>query len=440
MCQGCGNRFYCNSICQKIDWKDNHAKNCFVQISSSPFWNYIYHPLVTRIDKDNVRFDYISYYNLNAVEKQGTNISVSVIDRPWGKPDELNIFGEMTELTHDGKTIPDKSTALVEFHGIMSATLVNGRRNDAVGFLGGTAPKAFVYLIGVDFQDTKNGIFVTLSTAAKKSHIISRSGSLQSYKKAELGEQQKREEWTAEQSQKLLDILEQNDSILLISAGNDPNSIIGNTPESEWMNELVANKRLMRRLLVVGNFRPLAPDKISLDGTFSKIRRLINKYPDPNAKEIDDEIVVRLAKENDILIPHIRATLRKARARYANFEIPFDIHALNQALDKVTEYKHYSNEGAIVSYEAGIMQNHCVFVAGCDIYAMGGYNKLASNDGSSESTPIMAGIFARFIEQHKTPNQSYADMLDMFKKDYTKPMGDAALWGLGGPDIKKMFF
>jgi hypothetical protein len=393
---------------------------------------------VTKIDETNLRFDYITYYKLDQVKEQGNGVTVSVIDRGWGRPDKLNIFGQMKEFTHQGELIDTKAEA--GFHGIMSSTLVNGRRNESVGFLGGTAPESFVSLIRIDFTDTKEGIFIVLTTAAQKGRIVSRSGTLQSFKKQELGEELKLEEWTVEYSHRLFNILEKYDSVLFISAGNDSDSVIGSSKSTAWMNRLVENKNLMRRVLVVANFRPLKKNEILVDLRFSKVRQLINLYPDPEAKQIDDEIVVRLARDRDLTVPAVRVTLREAREKYANLKIPFDIHALNAALNSATYYKHYSEKGAIVSYEAGIMQNHCVFVTGCDIYAMGGYDKLESNDGSSESTPIMAGIFARFAERYKTQEMTYADLLDLFKTEYTETIGDAALWGLGGPNIKKMFF
>lgn len=438
-CAKC-NTFYCNSVCQKFDWiKNDHSNACLIE-GSNHFWirQGKYHPLVTKIDDESLSFDYITYYKLDQVKEQGNGVTVSVIDRGWGRPDKLNIFGQMKEFTHQGELTD--TIAVTGFHGIMSATLVNGRRNESVGFLGGTAPESFVSLIRIDFTDTKEGIFIALATAAQKGRIVSRSGTLQSFKTRELGEELKLEEWTAEHSQRLFNILEKYDSVLFISAGNDFDSVIGSSKSTEWMNRLVENKDLMRRVLVVANFRPLEKNKILLDLEFSKVRQLINLYPDPEAKQIDDEIVIRLARDRKLPVPIVRATLRKGRERYTRLDIPFDIHALNAALNSATYYKHYSEKGAIVSYEAGIMQKHCVFVTGCDIYAMGGYDKLESNDGSSESTPIMTGIFARFSERYKTPEMTYADLLDLFKREYTESIGDAALWGLGEPNINKMFF
>lgn len=440
LCNGCKKHKYCSYVCQEIDWEKNHKTTCLIGTSS--LWNYEYHPFVVRIDDNNVRFDYVLYYKLDIIKQQGQNISISVIDKPWGKPDKFDIFGPMKELAHDGQTLPLQDVKSLDFHGIMCSTLINGRRNDNVNFLGGSAPKSFVYLISSESQITKEDTFIMLSTAAKRSHIISRSGLLQLNQKREIGEEQKQEDWTTNDSLTLLNILEKYDSVLIISAGNDPKSIIGNTVESQWMNQLVLNKSLMRRVLVVANFRPLHPNIIERDVNYAKMRKLINKYPNSNANEIDDAIMIQMAKDNDINPIHMRATLRKTREKYTSLNIPFDVHALNQMLDNVTQYRHYSNYGAVVSYEAGIMQNHCVFVAGCDIYAPGRLNKLESNDGSSESTPIMAGIFARFIEKHRKgmQDQTYADILDIFKKEYTKPVGDAAVWGLGVPNIEKMFF
>jgi len=387
--------------------------------ASDPGWRFAYHPLVTVVDDLNVSFDYIAYYGLDRVREDGTGINVSVLDSTWTKPDALGIFGKMEQLLG-----PASSSSL--FHGIMCATLINGVRNDKVGFLGGTAPGAFVYL--VDIQHAP--VFEAIRVASEKSHILSRSGSLQEYTK----DTYTRIAWTHVQAQRLFDILERNDSVLLLSPGNDAFSVIGENPQTRYLEALLEHKALMRRVLMVANMRPLDPSMLATETALSRIRQLANQTT------VDDALVEQQAVAQGIARGRIRAVLRKARERAAYLELPFDVDRLNAALKRASHYEHYGSEGAIVSYSAGIMRDHCVFVAGCDIYAIGEYGLMESNDGASEATPIMAGIFARFVQRHRKPGQSHADVLELFKRHYCRPLGDPAHWGLGGPDVDKMFF
>jgi subtilisin family serine protease len=90
--------------------------------------------------------------------------------------------------------------------------------------------------------------------------------------------------------------------------------------------------------------------------------------------------------------------------------------------------------GSIVSYTAGVMRDHFVLVAGTDIYTIGKNCQLETNTGSSEAAPIFTGIFALFVSALRTTTNA----LELFKREYTIPIGDAAFYGLGVINMDKI--
>jgi hypothetical protein len=231
-------------------------------------------------------------------------------------------------------------------------------------------------------------ILDNIRAAAHMSLIINRSGALTKYFTAEFTDDLKGIipggplKWTKTQVTSLWNILEENDAILIVSAGNrTPNydgsvsrQFVGFTDETSVFNTWMAlDNRLMQRVLVVGNFRPLS---------------------------------------------RVRANKRKRLSD--------------------PDYVSLSGLGEIVSYAAGVVKNHFVLVAGVDIYTYGENGDWESNDGSSEAAPITSSLLNLFQEYRQF--ETYKEMLYMFKNGgYTRTIGDTYYFGLGVPDVQKMF-
>ena len=373
-----------------------------------------------QVDENTYAFDYIIYYGLDRVPEQGEGISVVVLDSSWFHPDKHGIFGKMAPQV-DGNGESAREYSHFNFHGIMVATLINGQPRPDIFFYGGTAPKALVHLIDIRDMHDYFDIPTLFSTAAQRGHIIVRSGNFQ--------QKQGGKGWTEEDSERVYRILDAQDAILIITAGNDAyyQDGIGMTEETQWMHKLVKHPKLMSRVLVVANFEPLGEYEASVGMRMMRARELVGQYPGQPEDPVDMGIVEEML---------VKVMSRPIARMFIRMKLKY-IDNVRQLNDRLRSRPHFCKKGRIVSYTAGIMRNHCVFVAGCDIYTIGQFGEMRSNDGSSEAAPIMAGMFARFVQQRKTDENTYGDLLELFKTHYCEPLGeDQNIWGLGAPSTK----
>lgn len=354
-------------------------------------------------------FDYISYYGLENVPEKGEGINVAVLDGSWLMPDPNNIFGKMAKQV-DGKG--EAAVKTTGFHGIMVSTLINGQPNPAVQFYGGAAPSAVVHLIDISELYDEYDLSTCFEIAVRRAHLILRAGNFEHPKHG----------WKQADTEKIYQILEKYDALLILTAGNAGGEI-GHTHESQWMNYLVEHEKIMQRVLIVANFRPLPPSEAAIGMKLMRARILVDTYPGQD--KVDNAILENMLT-TVMNRPLARATIRK-----------WNVTTVQQLNDKLQRLPYHCEKGKAESYTAGIMHKHCVFVTGCDIHTIGRFGQMESNTGSSESAPIMTGMLARFVQRHKTLQNTHADVLRLFKQHYCESLGNTAIWGLGEPNVTR---
>lgn len=347
---------------------------------------HTYHPYATLVslDPEIHLFDYRKYYRLDEIQDTlhllGNGRSIAVVENK--DLIRLNVVEWLAGPIYRMKThtiLRDGGSTGRFSHADMVCYLINGVYVPSKSFLGGVCPFAVVKLYSLDLLDDVFGTVLILQTlvyAARSAPIINRSGSL-TY--IEAGGIFRDGEY--------------------VKSGYVPWKL-------EELHTLYTTLEMYDSIII-----------ISAGNDSSR--------PVGHIKDMETYFFNQVARELPKLFERMLIV--------GNFK-PLDTPTLEKH-----ERTSVLEPGEIVSRTAGIVANHFVLVAGTDIYAPGGYQgKMVSDSGSSQATPIMSGLLTLFQEHHTFP--TYKVMLAEFKQNYTKYAGDRELFGLGVPDIDKMFF
>lgn len=303
----------------------------------------------------------------------------------------------------------------------------------------GTAPGAHVYLIehtdvpDVDYNQATINMMHALRLGASKSHIISRSGAL-----AHAGTH-----WRGEHTSWVREVLDHEDSVLFLSATNIHGTFLLDNEnwKCEWLRRMSRDRAVMRRVCIVGNLLPIDARRVHAMVQLQRIHSDLERF-DQNARwPINDSLgreeYAQLLGEFGHNSQVVRTIFDAAEAALRDNEPT--VRDVREYIQTLIPRKMLGPKGAIVSGCAGRLQDDFVTVLGENIYAPGSGGQMRVTAGASMSCALMAGIFARFAERHKWQYPSYAALLKVFKTEYCRPIGPRNLFGLGEPDIEKMF-